>query len=379
MPITVNDPDGKPHSFADGTPTDAINTEMERRWATRATPNPQPTPLQAPGKMPPGTSPGPMTGKSSSLLEQEMVPLSAEAQRGMRMIAGGGATNNRALEMAGRMIVEKDPTFQARKKQSEAIGEQAGARTTSRIVGENVLGSYAKLLHSFNNTDDDTLQGAIGPRNMMPLQETSPTLIPFTNIPIPGLSGPTTIDPTTRTAVAGQITPVQRAAILNPNDPSVAAAWDTQNLFGHDVHGITNALAAGAAKGMRMTDERQKMFDSTMRDFMQGTNRAAGAKILDHAKSIIQNDFNLTPDEADAIVKSNMDRIAKEEQQKMLVRAAKMPPEAVSEFLGHVRGNPQDQKNIQRHIRLFNKNFNDGERGLAEALIKAHTQPQPAQ
>lgn len=362
MPITVTDPDGQQHTFADGTPTATIQTEMQRRLAARINPQPQPTPLTTPGQMPPGVNPGSFSAKPGSDLEADMVPLSAEAQRGLRMIAGGGATNNRNLEMAGRMLLEKDPTYQARKKQADAMGEAAGQRQTARGVGENVLSSFAKLLHSVNETPDEVLTQAIGPRNTAELQENSPTFFPWTTIPIPGFSGPTTVDPATKAPIAGQITPVRRAAILNPQDEAAAAAWNTQNLYGHDVHGITNALAAGAAKGMKMTDERQKMFDSTMRDFMQATNRTEANRILNHAKSIIQNDFNLTPKEADNIVNREMQRHAYEQRQKILERSAEVPRQAVIDLMS----NP-----TPKAIRSFNKHLNGGESGLAEYLLRS--------
>ena len=375
MPITVKDPDGQPHTFADGTPTATINTEMERRWAARGTPQPpQPTPLTAPGQMPPGVNPGTMTAKPGSDLEAEMVPLSEEAQRGLRMVTAGGATNNRNLEQAGRMLLEKDPTYQARKKQSETMGATAGKRQAMRVAGENILGPFAKLLHTFNETPAEVLHGAIGPQNTPKLQETTPTMVPWTNLPIPGLAKPTTLDPRTGAPIAGQITPVQRAAILNPDNAAAAAAWNLQNLFSHDVHGITNAMVTSSGMGTQMSDARQAMFDSAMRDFMHSSTRREAAKVLDHAKTIIQNDFNLTPEEADNILATNMQRIAKEEQRKLLKAASMTPPEAVNEFIKNVNAAPNDAKHRQRHITLFNKNFNGGNRGLAEHLLQTFSQ-----
>lgn len=358
MTIKVKAPDGSDHEFPDGTSYADIHAEVEKRTAaTRAAAPPPPAPLAGPGMMPPGVVPGSMSAKPGSDLEAQMVPLSAEAQRGLRMITGGGATNNRALEQAGRMILEKDPTYQARTKQAAAMGTAAGERQTARLAGENILSSYAKLLHSFNKTPDEVLTEAIGPRNMALLQEQSPTFVPFTHIPIPGFTGPTTVDPRTGVPVAGQITPVQRAAILNPADPKVAAAWNAQNLFGHDVHGITNALTSAAGKGVRMSDERQKMFDSAMRDFMLATNREKAREVLDHAKGIIANDFHLTPDEADNMIRSHMTRY----------RAAEVPAMAIRKLL--------DNKDKPNYIQDFNAHLNEGEPGLAEYIIRAHSAP----
>ena len=367
MGIFVTDQDGVRHEFADDTPTATINAEMNKRWSARGQPQPAtPTPLQGAGQMPPGTVPDNLSPKIGGTLQTPMVELSADAQRGLRMIAGGGATNNKALETAGRMLVDKDPTYQARKRQAETIGESAGKRGEMRQAGENILSSYAKLYHAWENTPDDVLTGALGPRNTAQLQENSPTFIPFTNIPIPGMSGPTTVDPKTKTAISGQIAPVQRAAILNPNDVAAAAAWDAQNLFGHDVHGLTNAFVTNSPKGINMSNERQAMFDSAMRDFMKSTSRDEQGRVLDHAKTIIQNDFNLTPQEAESIVKSNLQRYKQEAEHKSLIKAAsKVPPDAVQKLL--------DNANNPTYIASFNKNLNGGKPGLAEAIIDAHT------
>lgn len=366
MPITIEDHDGQTHTFADGTPNSVINAELMRRRAAGAQPQqPQPQPLTAPGQMPPGMQPGPMNAKSSSMIQQEMPELSAEAQRGLRMVTQGGITNNRNMEQAGRMLLEKDPTYQARKKASEALGEAAAKRSEMRIAGENILGSFAKLYHAWENTPDEVLNRALGARNVQLLKEETPTFVPFTNIPIPGLTGPTTVDPATKTAVAGQITPVQRAAILNPKDEAAVAAWNAQNLFKHGAHGVTNALLTSAPKGMNMSDARQAVFASAMEDFMKAETREEQRRVLDHAKTIIQNDFNLTPAEADKILKTQMDRLHVEHEHKQAIKAAsKLPPEAVK-MLIESGGAPRD-------IELFNKNLNGGKPGLAEKILEAH-------
>lgn len=363
MPITLTDRDGQTHTFADGTPMATIQAELARKRAAPA-PGPQPTPLTTPNQMPPGMTPGPMNAKSPSLLEQEMVGLSDEAQRAIRMITAGGVTSNKAMEAAGNAILAKDPTYQARKKQSEGFGEQAAKRSEMRLAGENILGSYAKLFHAFENTPDEILKGAIGPRNTMELAERGPAYVWGTQLPIPFTEGPTTVDPRTNAAVSGKITPAQRAAILNPDDEAAADAWNAQNLFKHDVHGLTNAFVTSAPKGMNMSDSRQAMFESAMGDFMKSTTRQEAKKVLDHAKTIIQNDFNLTPEEADRVIAANLQRIAQEEQRKMLKAAAQVPPSAVAELLQNA-GN-------RTFMRSFNKHFNGNNPGLAEHLITAY-------
>lgn len=296
MTIKVQDPDGGTHEFPDGTPDASINAEMQKRWSARSAP--APTPLTTPGRMPPGVSPGTLSAKPGSDLAAEMPPLSAEAQQAERLMLYGGLRNNRALEQAGRTMLERDPTYQARAKQATVMGEAAGQRQAARLAGENIISSYAKLLHTFDNTDDDTLRGAIGPYASAKYSD----YVPFARGMTPA-----------QAAVAyGGWSPF--GFMSGAKDPE--KSWNTQNLFSHDVHGITNALTSAAGKGVRMSDKRQEMFDSAMRDFMLATDRKSARKILDHALSIIQNDFNLTPEEADRIVADNIVRFKREEREK---------------------------------------------------------------
>lgn len=205
--------------------------------------------------------------------------------------------------------LQNTPGHAFRMEQAKGAADTQKQLEQAQNAGRKILRSYGQLRARFDNTPDDVLQSAIGPRNMADLDETSPTFIPFTHIPVPGFSGPTTVDPQTNLPIAGKITPVQRAAILNPEDKPTAAAWNLQNLLGHDVHGITNAFMSNAGKSLNMSDTRQEAFDSTMRDFMKATNRKEAAEILDHARGIISNDFGIPPYEADKIITEETARL----------------------------------------------------------------------
>jgi hypothetical protein len=359
------------HEFPDGTPTADINQQMEAKWAARqqqAQPQRQQmgTPLTAPGRMPPGTTPGTMQGKSESMVNSEMVPLSQEAQRAIKMIEAAGIMNNPALKSAAEAILSKDPTYLAQQAQSKAFGEAAAKRAEMRKAAEQIFGSYAEMQHAFDTTPDDVLARATGPANTQKLQENTPATMPIFGFNIPGLSKPTTMDPKTGAPFAGQITPVQRAAMLNPNDKEAQAAWDAQNQFEHLGHGMTNSLITSAPKGMQMSDARQEVFASAMRDFLRSSSREQGQKILHHAKSIIQNDFGLSPQEADEIVKHHVTRLQEQTRQKDMIKAAaKVPPQAVTELLLNA-DNPA-------FVTSFNKHMNGGKPGLAEIIISANT------
>lgn len=225
--------------------------------------------------------------------------------------------------------LQNTPGHAYRMEQAKGAAEANKNLEESQRVGTNILRSFAQLANKFESAPDDILQRAIGPRNTAELEETSPTFIPFTHIPIPGLSGPTTVDPKTKLAVSGKITPVHREAILNPDDPLAAQAWDLQNLFGHDVHGITNAFMSGAGKSINMSDTRQEAFDATMRDFMKATNREEAKQILEHAKGIIANDFGIPMYKANQIINSHIEQMKKERA----ASAAPVPVQTVEEAM----------------------------------------------
>lgn len=371
---TLFGPDGTPHEFADNTPMPQIQEFMASRYGAPGRQPAQPTqqlgaPLTTPGRLPPGVVPGTMQGKSESMINSEMVPLSQEAQRAIKMIEAAGIMNNPSLKSAAEAILSKDPTYIAQQKQSAAFGEAAAKRAEMRKAAEQIFGSYAEMQHAFNTTPEEVRARALGPGNMQKLQENTPAFVPWTNIPIPGLAKPTTIDPKTGAPFAGQITPVHREAILNPNDKDAQAAWDAQNQFEHLGHGMTNSLITSAPKGMQMSDARQEVFASAMRDFMRSSTREEAQRILKHAKAIIQNDFGLNPQEADDIVKHHLTRLQEQQRQNDLIKAAaKVPKEAYEELIG---------KPSVTSIASFNKAFHGNKPGLAERLLEAADLPLP--
>lgn len=232
--------------------------------------------------------------------------------------------------------LQNTPGHAFRMEQAKKSAETQSQLEQAQNAGRKILQSYAQLRSKFDTAPNEVLQAAIGPRNTAELEETSPTFIPFTHIPIPGFSGPTTVDPQTNLPIAGKITPVQRAAILDPNNKDAAAAWNLQNLFSHDVHGLTNAFMSGAGKSLNLSDARQEAFDATMRDFMRATNREEAAQILDHAKGIISNDFGIPPYMADKIISDSVTQLQQQ-------HAAATAPDPLAEARDAIaRGAPRD-------------------------------------
>lgn len=302
---TVEFPDGSTQDFPDDMPMDQINVWSKAYWQRQNSP-PQ-TAAQA-ANIPAGSGiqPGPISSGMPPYINQEMPPLSDEAKRARNLLMMNALSSgqNRGAVSAAENLQTTDPSYQMRKKAAELAAADYERRKEGREAGAKVLQSFAQLQNSFDSAPDEQLLGAIGARNTTPLQENSPVTLPWWlgGMNVPGLSRPTTVDPSTGRAIAGQLTPVQRAAIVSPDDPQAKGAWTLQNLFGHDVHSINTAMMASAGKGINPSDARQQMFDSLMRDFMRAPSREAAQEVLNHAKASIANDFFITPQEADAIV-----------------------------------------------------------------------------
>lgn len=301
MPIEVTGPDGKVHSFPDGSSHDQINQQMTSVYGGAGS-------LQPTGGLPRTGDPTAASGAVMPGMGDFPAYATPEDRTNIAL--------SMILPRGSIQALQNTPGHVNRIEYAKKVGDQTATLEDRQRVGLNILRSYAQLRNKFDAAPDEVVSGAIGPRNVAELNETSPTFLPFTNIPIPGLSGPTTVDPKTKSAITGNITPVQRAAILNPDDPKAAAAWNLQNLLGHDVHGITTALMAGGGKGMQMSDVRQKAFDSAMRDFMQSGDRKSASEILDHAKGLIANDFNIPMDVADAVIKQHIGEMQKQASNK---------------------------------------------------------------
>lgn len=184
--------------------------------------------------------------------------------------------------------LQNTPGHAFRMEQSKKAADTQSQLEAAQNAGRRILQSYAQLRYKFDTAPDDALTGAIGPRNNTPYA----SYIPF----------------------VGGMTPPEAAASykMMPNFTGASdydAAWNLQNLLGHDIHGITNAFMSNAGKSLNMSDTRQEAFDSTMRDFMKATNRKDSAEILDHAKGIIANDFGIPPYMADKIINDTISQI----------------------------------------------------------------------
>lgn len=298
---------------------------------------------------PPGTTPGNMAAKPG--FDASMVPLSEEAQKAQRMMMWGAIAGNPMMEKAGERLWSQDPTAEARKKQAVDMGAAAAKRAEAQVAGENILRSYAKLVHRFNETPDDVLGAAVGPYATKPYANYVPM--------VAGMTPP-------EAAAAYSLVP-RSLDSLAPGGPKSTDVWNTQNLFKHLAHGVTNAFVANAGKSANMSDARQQVFASAMEDFMKATDRKSAEKVLTDAKTIITNDFHVSPERASQVLKEEMARFASESPNKAMEPASRSasstaaPGQAVDELIANA-ANPV-------FVESFNRHFNGGRPGLAEMYI----------
>lgn len=166
MTITVRDPDGGTHDFPDGTPDSAINAEMQKRWAARGVPKPEP--LAGPGMMPPGTVPARSMQSQPGAPDPAMVPLSEDAQRAQRMMGFYGLKGNRAGATAAHNLLTTDPTYIARKRQAEKMGEDAGTLYTKQAAATRVYEAINELeqkARAWYEHNPDAFNAGTGPWN----------------------------------------------------------------------------------------------------------------------------------------------------------------------------------------------------------------------
>lgn len=273
MPIEIEGPDGRLHTFADGTPVDSIRSQMTQTYGGQ----------QSKGLAPAGSA-TPAAG--SMMPSSQTVPQYFTREDDENLLMAKVLGGPKAVADA----IQRTPGHQYRVTNATKLAEQQANIEGAQRTGTNILKSYAQLYNKFNKAEDETLNNAIGPANMKPYSE----YVPF---------------------VGGMTSPEAKAAYWwMPKWDSEAAekSWNLQNLMMHDVHGLTNAFMSGAGKSLNMSDKRQEVFESAMKDFMKATNKAAAKEILDHAKGIIANDFGIPMHVANQVVDDHLKDLQRE-------------------------------------------------------------------
>lgn len=169
MTIEITGPDGKVHTFADGTSPFQINAAMTARYAA-------PQPAAAPqgpvlsesyGQAPPGTYPGRMTPQQTAP-DVSMVPLSEEAQRAMKALRYNQFRGDRAGVSAANDTLLRDPTYQARAAQAKKMGEDAASLQSKQAAGTRVLQAFNEMtrkVDAWREYAPDLFNAATGPWN----------------------------------------------------------------------------------------------------------------------------------------------------------------------------------------------------------------------
>lgn len=169
MPIEITGPDGKVHSFADGTTSEQINAAMSARYAAPAAPAaPQGPALgESYGQMPAGTYPGRMTAQPTAP-DASMVPLSDEAQKAIKALRYNQFKGDRAGVSAANDILLRDPTYQARAAQAKKMGEDAASLQAKQAAGARVLQAFNEMtrkVEAWREYAPDLFNAATGPWN----------------------------------------------------------------------------------------------------------------------------------------------------------------------------------------------------------------------
>lgn len=277
MPIEIEGPDGKMHTFPTGTPMEQVQAQMTRVYGgagARGLP-------QAGASTPTAGSMQPSSQTVPPYFQDE-----DEQNLMMAKVLGG--------PKAVADAIQRTPGHQYRVTQATEVAKTQAAVEAAQRTGSNILKSYAQLMNKFNQMPDDVVENAIGPQNVTPYSQYTPL--------IGGMTKP-------EAAAAYWWMPY---GVPGLNGEAADKAWNAQNLLSHDVHGLTNAMMSGAGKSLNMSDKRQEVFESAMRDFMKATNRKDAKEILDHAKGIIANDFGIPMWKANEIIEEHIRDIQRE-------------------------------------------------------------------
>lgn len=278
MPIIVEDPDGRPHEFADGTPDAVINAQMEQRWASRGQPKPQTGPQlsSTPGTMPPGTA-------ASRLQPQEgapdanMVPLSAEAEQAKRLMLSRAVRGDRAGVQGAYDLMKVDPTYQAREKQAQKMGENAADLAARQTAGTRIIPGIKSLVDMVQKVPDadwEKIGGAYNTVKMPPRAE-----VPLS---IASWSAP-------------EMTPTQARAAFGPfaSNADYQRHWAMQNQMDHLIEALTEQNVGAGNKNVGGSDARMELVKSLLHKALAAPNKEAARAVLEDAEHTTRSIYGL--------------------------------------------------------------------------------------
>lgn len=285
MPVEIEGPDGRVHSYPDGTPDAAIKRDMQTiyRGAQASAP-----PSQRAG------DPTALTGPTASPRMQTVQPYQTDEDWNQIALTAALGEKNRGIVQA----IQSTPGRQQRLKEAEAVGTAQGKYQELQRHGAANLRLLDQIRATFNEASPDIQTEAIGPQNTTKLPPRQPLMIPGLNIAVPFMEQPTTVDPRTGIPYNEEMTPVRRNAIVNPNDDKAKKAWNLQNRLEHDIEGLTTKFIMTAGAGANMSDARQKAFTDTIGAMVKATSPEEFHNIANDAENILRETFGISMPQA---------------------------------------------------------------------------------
>lgn len=283
MPIEIQGPDGKLHSYPDGTSDDAIKSDM--RVIYRGPQGQAPAPQRA-------GDPTALTGPIASPRMQTVQPYQNQEDWNQIALAAALGEKNRGIIQA----LQQTPGRLQRVKEAEAVGTAQGKFQELQRHGAANLRLLDQIRATFNEAEPDTQRGAIGPENTTKMPAKRPLMVG--GYAIPFTEQPTTVDPRTGMPYAEEMTPVKRNAIVNQNDEKSRKAWDLQNRLEHDIEGLTTKFIMTAGAGANMSDARQKAFTDTIGAMIKAKTPEEFHNIANDAENILRETFGISMPQA---------------------------------------------------------------------------------
>lgn len=251
MGIEVEGPDGKVHTFPDGTPQDQIMGEMSKLYNVQGT-------LSA---VTPQT--GRPTAASGAIMPHMMSTPAYRSDEDWEQLL-----LSRMFPHA-QSIIQNTPAHKMRSAAAEGAGKNLAKIEEKQRAGTQIL----NVLGQLRTTADEAHTGVKDAKGN------------YVKAP----------------SLAGAIGPMEGGAFaqkIRQMIPGVAGYYEneynTNNRLHHIIHGLTTAFVTASA-GQNMSDARQKAFEETMGAMMHATSKEEFDKILHDAEAIIKDTFGLTP------------------------------------------------------------------------------------
>lgn len=242
MPIEVQGPDGKVHSFPDGTSPEQINSQMSSVYGGRGSLKPQGLP-----------KPGDATSASGAVMpSMQSTPGYRTDEDEENLILG-------TVFPHMQNVIQNTPGHAMRMEQAKTVGKKLGELEDKQRAGRQILSTLGGLGQSADEGHaSGALSGAIGP-----------------------LANNETFQKAREVVNVGNI--------LGTRD-----SYNLNNLLHHDIHGLTTAFVNALGSG-QMSNARQALFAETMGAMMKATSKEEFDKIKKRAEHIIRDTFNLDP------------------------------------------------------------------------------------